>query len=221
MVLALGPARAARLHLHTPAIRRLEGAQLGAAREAGARHTASVCSHPSRPACRQGHGPHARHAGHYETREVSGRPGAALRRELRRPCSGGRDRGAPECARRHPALTLHAARTRCRRLLNVKTDLGERILILGDAAQAIAQDAKFVSGTRVSLEGVFVSRGAGAVRVVSGQPIAKAQYCFVGNGINKTATSLSAVRAAAAQMVTCECPERRRRGRWAAGDLRG
>ena len=79
--------------------------------------------------------------------------------------------------------------------------------MLGDAAQLAGQrEADFVSGARVSLQGVFVSRGAGAVRVVSGQPIAKAQYCFVGNNISTTAGARSAHRAL--QTVTCEPPGR-------------
>ena len=80
----------------------------------------------------------------------------------------------------------------------MQTDLGEKVLVLGDAAKGIAKQEGFVSGARVSLEGVFISRGAGAVRPVSGAAVAKAQYCFVGNDIAKTAPSAAEARAAAA-----------------------
>lgn len=107
-----------------------------------------------------------------------------------------------------PGRTRHKSRTAtpcCRRLLNVVTDLGEQVLILGDAALAAgAQEARFAGGARVSLQGVFLSRGAGSVRVVSGHPIARAQYCFAGNNISALTPSRSLARGAAAQTVTCE-----------------
>lgn len=84
----------------------------------------------------------------------------------------------------------------------MKTDYGENVLILGDAALAATT---VESGSRVSLEGAWMSRGAGAVRVFSGTPVAKSQYCFVGATINTTTPGPGAATAASAQAVACEC----------------
>lgn len=210
LFLALGAVRlaeASRLHLHNPSIRRLEGedgsqsCRAPLERRRGCHSSRYPHKPPLHPlhARRQGHTAHTRQAGDEEAPEV--RPGGAVlwREASRRRRPPLRDAAAPAASDPTPSGPPR------RRFLNVQTDLGEQILILGDAAQAAGKhEALFAGGARVSLQGVFISRGAGAVRVVSGHPVAKAQYCFAGNNISIAAPSRSAARAAAAQTVTCE-----------------
>ena len=57
------------------------------------------------------------------------------------------------------------------------------------------------SGDNVAIAGVWLSRGAGGVRAVSGYTRAESTYCFVGTGLQKVQ---SAARHAAKPMVACE-----------------
>lgn len=92
-----------------------------------------------------------------------------------------------------------------RRWLKLRTPYGENVLVL----EGQTSDFSGIhSGDNVAIAGVWLSRGAGGVRAVSGYTRAESTYCFVGTGLQKVT---SAARHAAKPMVAGE--RRRARGK--------
>ena len=97
-----------------------------------------------------------------------------------------------------PTAALPAAAPCPRSWLKLKTQFGENVLIVGSETSDFGA---IRSGDNVAIKGVWLSRGAGGVRAVSGHTRADSSYCFVGTGLEKVTTK---ARNLARPAVACE-----------------
>lgn len=97
-----------------------------------------------------------------------------------------------------PTAALPAAAPCPRSWLKLKTQFGENVLIVESETSDFGA---IRSGDNVAIKGVWLSRGAGGVRAVSGHTRADSSYCFVGTGLEKVTTK---ARNLARPAVACE-----------------